>query len=71
MSSILLLAACAGTGSIEVKTGEQITLAPCLKAWGSEDMKEELEEPLYKQAGCDILTRKTLEDIINNNESLD
>jgi hypothetical protein len=38
--------------------------------WGEID-KEELKEPLSYQAGCDILTRQTLEDIINNNEARD
>jgi hypothetical protein len=38
--------------------------------WGEID-KEDLEAPLYEKAGCDILTRRTMEDIVNNNEKYD
>lgn len=68
--SCLFLTGCLGGTTTVVTDGGVITFSPCLKMWGEID-KEELKEPLSYQAGCDILTRQTLEDIINNNEARD
>jgi len=71
LSSVgLILGGCPSATTGSTSGGNQISLSPCYRVWGSDDIKEELNEPLSSLSGCDILTRRTLEDIINNNEKL-
>jgi len=71
-SLCLLLSGCLTIGppAVTIYNGERISLSPCVEMWGEID-SEELQAPLYEKSGCDILTRRTLEDIVNNNEMYD